>query len=72
MPDDGANHRPQPTPHRPPSSHRLALVAISNDVAKKRDWTKPSAEASDAQMLRQKFGIDPGKLAEKAIEKELR
>jgi hypothetical protein len=25
-----------------------------------------------AQMLQQKFGIDPGKLAEKAIEKELR
>jgi len=25
-----------------------------------------------AQMLKQKFGIDPGKLAEKAIEKELR
>ena len=25
-----------------------------------------------AQMLHQKFGIDPGKLAEKAIEKELR
>ena len=24
-----------------------------------------------AQMLQQKFGIDPGKLAEKAIEKEL-
>ena len=25
-----------------------------------------------AQMLQQKFGIDPGKLAEKALEKELR
>ena len=25
-----------------------------------------------AQMLQQKFGIDPGKLAEKAIEKEVR
>jgi hypothetical protein len=25
-----------------------------------------------AEMLRQKFGIDPGKLAEKAMEKELR
>jgi hypothetical protein len=25
-----------------------------------------------AQMLEQKFGIDPGKLAEKALEKELR
>ena len=25
-----------------------------------------------AQMIQQKFGIDPGKLAEKAIEKELR
>jgi hypothetical protein len=25
-----------------------------------------------AQMLQQKFGIDPGKLAEKAIAKELR
>jgi Uncharacterized protein conserved in bacteria (DUF2188) len=27
--------------------------------------------AQDAQMLQQKFGIDPGKLAEKATEKEL-
>lgn len=26
----------------------------------------------DAQMLQQKFGLDPGKLAEKALEKELR
>jgi hypothetical protein len=26
----------------------------------------------DAQMLQQRFGIDPGKLAEKAIEKEIR
>jgi hypothetical protein len=25
-----------------------------------------------AEMLQQKFGIDPGKLAEKALEKELR
>jgi hypothetical protein len=25
-----------------------------------------------AQMIQQKFGIDPGKLAEKALEKELR
>jgi hypothetical protein len=25
-----------------------------------------------AQMLQQKFGIDPGKLAEKALEKELK
>jgi hypothetical protein len=25
-----------------------------------------------AQMLQQKFGIDPGKLAEKALEKEMR
>lgn len=25
-----------------------------------------------AQMLQQRFGIDPGKLAEKALEKELR
>jgi hypothetical protein len=25
-----------------------------------------------AEMIQQKFGIDPGKLAEKAIEKELR
>jgi hypothetical protein len=26
----------------------------------------------DAQMLQERFGIDPGKLAEKAIEKEIR
>lgn len=26
----------------------------------------------DAQMLQQKFGIDPGTLAERAIEKEMR
>ena len=26
----------------------------------------------DAAMLQQKFGIDPGKLAEKALQKELR
>ena len=26
----------------------------------------------DAEMLQRKFGIDPGKLAEKALEKEIR
>jgi hypothetical protein len=29
-------------------------------------------QEQNAQMLKQKFGIDPGKLAKKAIEKELR
>jgi hypothetical protein len=55
------------------------IVDLLRKEGKSEHVEKALAELPDkidheqhAQMLQQRFGIDPGKLAEKALEKELR
>jgi hypothetical protein len=59
--------------------NKQEVVDLFRKEGKNEHVQKALQEAADkidheqhAQMIQRKFGIDPGKLAEKAIEKELR